>query len=189
MPKRTLPELSRRQKISATIVAAAAIVGSFAVAALPEASAPLFAPEVSSLENPSPNVPPSEEHRYLDIPEVGLRITVPEAVPDLTFISQPEEHTLGQVGLSTLATRNQCAFGYLGRIIKVEGSATNAPGPYNLFDEQGNKMGEYLLRQFDGYYVQHIPSQNPCRLPDGRLLPDRATNDAVRRAIRNAEPL
>jgi hypothetical protein len=128
----------------------------------------------------------------LTIKELGVEIPLTGAPAGLTYqysISGGVE----SAKLGTTATVSSCGYGRLGEIVKQKGPVPNAgpvPGVGTHFNttDQSGKTVYYFLKQYSGYFIQHIPSQNPCQLPDGSLFPDKATSLATLNVVNGLQP-
>lgn len=133
---------------------------------------------------PSPKETPKSE--YLDIPELGVRIPTGELPQHLEYIIDTNNTDPGiiAVRLGTTETKSECRDGSLGILRKVGGTIPNGVAPYFTETDNGEKF-EYLLKQYNGYYLQYIPAQNPCSLNNGDLFPDKSLSLKVATAINN----
>lgn len=114
---------------------------------------------------------------YLLIKEMGIKIPLSNSNKDLIY--QVDENygkyftggkVLAHIDLGTASTIKYCQYGYLGGINKIEGLIPNDVKPDYILDNNGNKL-EYLLKQFNGFYINYFHAQDECKLLDGSTFP------------------
>jgi hypothetical protein len=120
----------------------------------------------------------------LVIKELGVEVPLSNGPSDLSYkiVSDPSYGLVAELDTSQISQSSSCSPGRLGRIVKVQGTIPSGVKPFYTTDESGNQLN-YLLKQFSGFYVQHLPSQNGCQLPGGGTYPDKTTSLKTVRAV------
>lgn len=99
----------------------------------------------------------------IKLPELGVQITVPDSLKDLTYTISTSKLTSGEsftsadlTTKSLLASDPACttAKGPLGAITKATGTYPSKP-------TLDNAAGQ-LVKQFDGYYIGNVTPQSAC---------------------------
>ncbi|HSX03047.1 MAG TPA: hypothetical protein VLI05_07125 [Candidatus Saccharimonadia bacterium] len=118
----------------------------------------------------------------LVIKELEVEIPLQNGPSDLRYqmITLSDGETAAALDTAQIAQAPHCSPGQLGSLVKVSGTIPGDKQPFHTTDESGKNLN-FLLKQYDGFYVQHVPSQNACSLSGGGIYPDRA---AVLEAIR-----
>lgn len=142
--------------------------------------------EVSKIARPSTAASSQNEEakrETLSISEMGISIDTTNLSQHLRYSIEDTDGML-VAKLGTIETQDECKDGYLGSIVRIKGEIPQDAEPQYTPTENNEKF-EYLLKQFDGYYLKHINAQNPCELSGGSLFPEKALSIEVGKAVKN----
>jgi hypothetical protein len=120
----------------------------------------------------------------LEIKELGVEIPLQNGPSDLRYqmTTLSDGETAAALDTAQIAQAPHCSPGQLGVLVKVNGTISNDKQPFHTTDESGKNLN-FLLKQYDGFYLQHVPSQNACSLNDGGIYPSRITILQTARAV------
>ncbi len=122
--------------------------------------------------------------KMLVIKELGVEIPLENGPSDLEYAYVA--HPATGVAAATLGTKSSVGSGTcsysIGQIIKFDGTIPSGAHPYYTTDSSGNTINA-LLKQFNGFYLQYVPSQNPCTLANGTPYPNKTTSQETINAV------